>query len=75
MRLLKKTKYDKLVNKVNNTDTSEFLLKTKYGTDKQNQKKKFLILVILLKKQITILKLVKQKVKYQVLLAQLQLPH
>ena len=32
--LLKKTVYDKLVAKVNNIDTSTFVLKTKYDTDK-----------------------------------------
>ena len=32
--LLKKTIYDKLVAKVNNIDTSGFILKTKYDTDK-----------------------------------------
>ena len=31
---LKKTVYDKLVAKVNNIDTSDFVLKTKYDTDK-----------------------------------------
>ena len=31
--LLKKTVYDKLVGKVNNIDTSRFVLKTKYDTD------------------------------------------
>ena len=30
----KKSVYDKLVAKVNNIDTSDFLLKTKYNTDK-----------------------------------------
>ena len=30
----KKTVYDKLVTKVNNIDTSDFVLKTKYNTDK-----------------------------------------
>ena len=30
----KKTMYDKLVAKVNNIDTSDFVLKTKYQTDK-----------------------------------------
>ena len=49
----KKTVYDKLVAKVNaiplnNIDTSKFVLKT--------QKIKFLILVVLLKRQIIILK-------------------
>ena len=34
MKLLKKTEYNKLVAKVNNIDTSEFVLKTKYDTDK-----------------------------------------
>ena len=34
MMLLKKTVYDKLVAKVNNIDTSDFMLKTKYNTDK-----------------------------------------
>ena len=32
--LLKKTVYDKLVAKVNNIDTSDLVLKTKYNTDK-----------------------------------------
>ena len=32
--------YDKLVAKVNNTDTSGFVLKTKYDTDKSNLEKK-----------------------------------
>ena len=36
--LVKKTGYDKLVSKVNNIYTSDFVLKTKYQTDKQNQK-------------------------------------
>ena len=32
--VIKKTEYNKLVNKVNNIDTSGFLLKTKYNADK-----------------------------------------
>ena len=32
--LLKKTAYDKLVAKVSSIDTSRFVLKTKYDTDK-----------------------------------------
>ena len=32
--VVKKTVYDKLVAKVNNIDTSDFVLKTKYSTDK-----------------------------------------
>ena len=38
--LLKKTVYDKLVAKVNNIDTSDFMLKTKYQTDKTELEKK-----------------------------------
>ena len=34
MMLLKKTVYDKLVAKVDDIDTSDFVLKTKYQTDK-----------------------------------------
>ena len=40
MMLLKKTAYDKLVAKVNNIDTSDFMLKTKYNTDKTELEKK-----------------------------------
>ena len=32
--------YDKLAGKVNNIDTSEFVLKTKYDTDKSDLEKK-----------------------------------
>ena len=38
--MLKKTVYDKLAAKVNNIDTSEFVLKTKYQTDKSKLEKK-----------------------------------
>ena len=66
--------YDKLVSKVDNIDTSRFVLRTKYNTDKSGLKKisdadkKTLILMDLLKKQIIMLKLLKQKVKYLVLM-------
>ena len=40
MMLLKKTVYDKLVAKVDNIDTSDFVLKTKYNTDKTELLKK-----------------------------------
>ena len=40
MMLLKKTAYDKLVAKVNNIDTNDFVLKTKYQTDKTELEKK-----------------------------------
>ena len=36
MMLLKKTVFDKLVAKVNSTDTSAFVLKIKYDTIKLN---------------------------------------
>ena len=32
--VVKKTVYDQLVTKINNIDTSDFVLKTKYATDK-----------------------------------------
>ena len=38
--VIKKTAYDKLVAKVNNIDTSDFVLKTKYQTDKTELEKK-----------------------------------
>ena len=37
---MKKAVYDKLVTKVNNIDTTEFVLKTKYDTDKSDLEKK-----------------------------------
>ena len=40
MFLLKKNEYDKLVGKVNNIDTSKFVLKTKYNTDKSELENK-----------------------------------
>ena len=40
MKLSKKTVYDKLVTKLNNVDTSEFVLETKYVTDKSDLEKK-----------------------------------
>ena len=59
MMLLKKTIYDKLVAKANSIDTSGFVLKTKYDTDKSEIEKKFLILVVLVKRQIIMIKLLK----------------
>ena len=37
--VVKKSVYDKLAAKVNNIDTSEFVLKTKYDTDKSDLEK------------------------------------
>ena len=67
--VVKKTVYDKsvkLVAKVNNVDTTGFVLKTKYDTRKSDLEKKirdaekgFITQLDLLKKQIIILKLLK----------------
>ena len=38
--LLKKAAYDKLAGKLNNIDTSRFVLKTEYHTDKAELEKK-----------------------------------
>ena len=40
MKLSKKPVYDKLVAKLNNIDTSRFVLKTKYDTDQSGLEKK-----------------------------------
>ena len=48
--IVKKTVYNKLVAKVNNIDTSEFVLKTKYNTDKTELEKKILDTSDLVKK-------------------------
>ena len=56
----KKALYDKLVEKVNNIDTSEIVLKTKYQTDKSELEKNSWYSG-LVKKQITIIKSVKKK--------------
>ena len=49
--VVKKAVYDKLIAKVNNIDTSAFVLNTKYQADKAELEKKFLILTMLLKKR------------------------
>ena len=48
--MLKKTVYNKLVAKVNNIDTSDFLLKTKYQTNKTELENKIPDLSNLIKK-------------------------
>ena len=72
--VVKKTHYDKLAAKVINIDSCGVVLKAKYHTDKSSLEKKvsdtgkkYLILVELLKKQIIMLKLLKWKAKYLVL--------
>ena len=50
--MVKKAVYDKLAAKVNNIDTSDFVLKTKYDAGKTElEKKKFLMELTLLRKQ------------------------
>ena len=58
IEVVKKAVYAKLVVKVNNIDTSGFVLKTKYDVDKTELEIKFPTLVHLLKNQIIMLKLV-----------------
>ena len=74
--VVKKTVYYKLVAKVNSVDASAFVLKTNYDTDKTELEKKIPDTSGLVKKkQITISKSLKQRVKYQVLAVQLQMLH
>ena len=54
--VVKKDVYDKLVTKIDNIDTSDFMLKTNYQTDKTELEKKIPDTSDLVKKQITILK-------------------
>ena len=49
--VVKKNVYDKLVAKVNNADTSDFVLKIKYQTDKAELEKKIPDVSNLVKKQ------------------------
>ena len=65
--VFKKTVYDKLATKVNNIDTRRFVLKTKYDVDKTELEKKIPDTSNLAKNQIIMLRLVRQKAKYQVL--------
>ena len=51
MMLLKKTVYDKSVTKVNSIDTSIFVLKTKYDTNKSETENKIPNISDLIKKQ------------------------
>ena len=48
--VVKKTEYDKLVNKVNSIDISDFLLKTKYDTDELESENKIPSITNLVKK-------------------------
>ena len=69
MMLLKETVYDKLVAKLNSIDTSGFVLKTNYDTNKSEIENKIPDTSGLFKKkQIKMPKSQKYRVKYQVLL-------
>ena len=57
--VVKKTVYDKLVAKVNKIDTSDFVLKTNFNTKFTGLENKILILMVLLKRLVTTLKLLK----------------
>ena len=52
--VVKKSLYDKLAAKVNNIDTSDFVLKTKYQADKADLAKKIPDVSDLVKKQISL---------------------
>ena len=65
--VVKKDVYDKLVTKVNNIDTSMFVLKTNYDTDKTEIGNKIPDTSGLVKKQIMMLKSLKLKLKFLML--------
>ena len=73
--VVKKADYKKLDTKVDNIDTSAFVLKLSIIQINKNQKIKFLILAVLLKRLITILKSLKQRVKFLILVIQQQKTH
>ena len=73
--VVKKTVYDKLVAKVNNIDTSGFVKKTDYNTKISEIEDKISDTSGLVKKLTTILKLLKQKVKFLILVVQQQKQH
>ena len=65
-KVIKKVEYNKLVSKADKIDTTVLLLKDTYDTDKSNLEtkisdvdKKFLMLVVWLEKQISLLRLLK----------------
>ena len=66
--VVKKAVYDKLVAKVNNIDTSDFVLKTKYQTDKAKLEKEISDITNFVKKQNSL----NQKIKLQMLVAKQQ---
>ena len=54
--VVKKTVYDKLAAKINNIDTSDFVLKTKYQTDKTELENKIPDVSNLVKKKQNLVK-------------------
>ena len=71
LMLLKKTVYDKLKAKVNNIDTSDFVLKTKYQRGKTELEKKIPEVSDLVKKRNSL----NEKTKFQMLVVQQQRLH
>ena len=67
MIMLKKVVYDKSVEKVNNIDTSGFALITKYGKDRTELENEIPDTSGCVKRQIIMLKSLKLRVKYEVL--------
>ena len=65
--VVKKNVYDKLVTNVNNIDTSGYVLKSKYDIDKSDLENKIPDTSGLVKKLITILKSLKERVKFRIL--------
>ena len=65
--VVKKTEYDKLVAKVNSIDTSAFLLKTKYDTDKSELENKIADTTGLVKKTDYNTKITEIEVKFLML--------
>ena len=59
----RKTVYDKLVAKVNSIDTNSFVLKTTYNSDKTELENKIPDTSGLVRKRITMLKLLQWRVK------------
>ena len=71
--VVKKTVYNKLVAKVDNIDTSNFVLKTKHNTDKTKLENEIPDTSDLVKKQITILKSLTYRVKSLILSKNIEL--
>ena len=64
---VKKPVYNKLTAKVDNIDTSDFVLKTKYNIDKTELENKILDTSGLVKKKYIILKLLNEKTNFLIL--------